>query len=108
MNNILRQAIDHVPALLFIWIAIFVTYWALGIINFPNSKRRDVLLAKWSSFDIASLGGFSWTSLAVISLTSLFLELLLIRWISSEIRVSPTSSRLCWWPVSSASGSGAI
>ena len=45
------------------------------------------MLEKWTSIDIESLGGFSWMSLAVISLTSLFLELLLIRWIASEIRI---------------------
>ncbi|NOT47443.1 MAG: hypothetical protein HOP17_06800 [Acidobacteria bacterium] len=87
MNNILQQAIDHVPALLFIWFAIFATYWLLGIINFPKSERWHSLLDKWSSVDIDRLGGFSWKSLALISLTSLFLELLLIRWIASEIRI---------------------
>jgi SAM-dependent methyltransferase len=87
MNDILQQAIDHIPALLFIWIAILATYWLSGIINFPGSKRRDAFLDKFASVDIQSLGGFSWKSLAVISLTSLFLELLLIRWIASEVRI---------------------
>ncbi|MGB7208303.1 MAG: hypothetical protein WBD27_06570 [Pyrinomonadaceae bacterium] len=87
MNNILQQAIDHVPALLFIWFAIFATYWALGIINFPKSKRWNSLVEKWGSVDIDRLGGFSWKSLALISLTTLFIELLLIRWIASEIRI---------------------
>ena len=87
MNTILEQAIDHLPALLFVWLAIFAIYWALGIFNFPRSKRRDAILEKWFSIDIESLGGFSWKSLALISLTSLFLELLLIRWVASEIRI---------------------
>src|SRR5216683_859616 len=38
-------------------------------------------------FPAASLGGFSYWQLALVSLLALFLELLLIRWISSEIRV---------------------
>jgi spermidine synthase len=33
------------------------------------------------------LGGFSWSQLALWSVLSLFLELLMIRWISSEIRI---------------------
>src|SRR5207245_4782775 len=33
------------------------------------------------------LGGFSWWQLAMWSLLAIFLELLMIRWISSEIRV---------------------
>lgn len=87
MNDILQQAIAHVPALLFIWFTILLAYWSLGIIGFPRSERRRDLIEKWTSFDISQLGGFSWHSLALISLTSLFLELLLIRWIASEIRI---------------------
>lgn len=33
------------------------------------------------------LGGFGWTRLALISLLSLFVEMLMIRWVSSEIRI---------------------
>ena len=43
-------------------------------------------LARWE-FTPDDLGGFSWRSLALWSLLSLFMELLMIRWISSEIRV---------------------
>ena len=28
MNSILQQAIEHIPALLFIWFAVFAAYWA--------------------------------------------------------------------------------
>jgi len=41
---------------------------------------------KWE-FSAEMLGGFSWKSLALWSLLSLFMELLMIRWISSEIRI---------------------
>src|SRR5207244_10222207 len=41
---------------------------------------------KWGFFP-SDLGGFSWMQLFFWSLLSLFLELLMIRWISSEIRI---------------------
>src|SRR5579862_3856895 len=41
---------------------------------------------KWE-FSAEMLGGFSWKSVALWSLLSLFMELLMIRWISSEIRI---------------------
>src|SRR5690349_1205719 len=45
---------------------------------------------RWSTqgdFSPEDLGGFSWLNLVLVSVLSLFLELLMIRWISSEIRV---------------------
>lgn len=42
--------------------------------------------AKWG-FSPRTLGGFSWRQLGLASLLALFLELLMIRWISSEIRI---------------------
>src|SRR5438067_9159668 len=47
-------------------------------------------LARWNEkweFSAQALGGFSWWQLALWSLLSLFFELLVIRWISSEIRI---------------------
>src|SRR5690348_10804394 len=38
-------------------------------------------------FDLWQLGGFSYRQLALVSVAALFLELLMIRWISSEIPV---------------------
>ena len=38
-------------------------------------------------FTAAEMGGFTWRGLAVSSVFGLYLELLLIRWISSEIRI---------------------
>jgi Spermine/spermidine synthase domain len=37
--------------------------------------------------DVAALGGFSYLQLVLISLVSLFVEMLMIRWVSSEIRI---------------------
>jgi spermidine synthase len=53
----------------------------------PDASGR---LPRWREtfeFSPATLGGFSWTGLALWSLLSLFLELLMIRWISSEIGI---------------------
>jgi spermidine synthase len=38
-------------------------------------------------FSLSGLGGFSWRSLALWSLLSLFMELLMIRWVASEIQI---------------------
>ena len=50
----------------------------------PNS--RNTWSAKWEVSPEA-LGGFSYTRLVLASVLGLFLELLMIRWISSEIRM---------------------
>jgi len=42
---------------------------------------------RWAEFSPQSLGGFSYGRLALVSLLGLFLEVLMIRWISSEIRI---------------------
>lgn len=84
--SILSQAIVHVPALLVLGLIVFAAYWLLGMAPWPKSRWR-VALQDRLSVDAQMLGGFGFTSLAVFSLASLFLELLLVRWIASEIRV---------------------
>jgi SAM-dependent methyltransferase len=86
-QEIVSQVIAIVPALLFTYLTIYSIYWLLGIIKWPNYSKREEWLAKFGSIDIKMLGGFRFSSLALISLISLFLELLLIRWITSEIRI---------------------
>jgi len=52
--------------------------------------RTERSTSQWKDtweFSPATLGGFSWKNLALWSLLSLFMELLMIRWISSEIRI---------------------
>ena len=52
--------------------------------------RPNTTVSNWQKrfeFSPADLGSFSWQSLALWSLLSLFMELLMIRWISSEIRI---------------------
>ena len=85
-SSILTQALEHIPALAFITILLYGGYWLLGMVRWPHSSWRDQLLER-TSLDVESLGGFRFSSLVAISLTSLFLELLLVRWIASEIRV---------------------
>lgn len=51
----------------------------------PTARRRSPL-ARWR-FTAQTLGGFSYTSLILVSVFGLFLELLIIRWVSSEIRI---------------------
>jgi hypothetical protein len=76
-----------VPALAVAWLAILSAYWLMGIIKWPRARFRDRFLEWCGDVDIEALGGAKLLSLAGISLISLFLELLLIRWITSEIRV---------------------
>ena len=52
--------------------------------------RPGATLSRWQTmweFSPDTLGGFTWRNLALWSLLSLFMELLMIRWISSEIRI---------------------
>ena len=58
--------------------------YLVGLIR-PQSNPKG-----WQSklaFSPTMLGGFSWRALALWSLLSLFMELLMIRWVSSEIRI---------------------
>jgi SAM-dependent methyltransferase len=84
--SIWQQAIVHIPALLGLGILIYAAYWIVGLARQPFSSWRDRLLER-SSIKPEALYGFRFSSLALISLASLFLELLLVRWIASEIRV---------------------
>src|SRR5579872_1567826 len=47
----------------------------------PSDKPRRL------EFDISEVGRFSYLQLALVSLLSLFIEMLMIRWVSSEIRI---------------------
>lgn len=86
-NEILTQAIAVIPAFVFTWGLIIACYWLLGIIKWPRLAWRSRFLEWWGIVDINSLGGYRTWALVLVSLISLYLELLLIRWISSEIRV---------------------
>jgi hypothetical protein len=77
-------------AIVFVLIGIAVNYEGLRVYrpiprNVPAAKVEG-WIARWQ-FSPQSIGGFSYWQLALISVAGLFLELLMIRWISSEIRV---------------------
>lgn len=86
-SQILSQAIEHLPALLLSWLTIYAAFWLLGVANFPRWARRDAVLDRSGCIDPSSLNAAGIGALALISVVSLFMELVLIRWIASEIRV---------------------
>jgi len=54
------------------------------------SNRWGELIRRWTArfdFSLDTLGGFSYAGLIFASILGLFLELLMIRWISSEVRI---------------------
>src|ERR1700693_2846483 len=62
-----------------------LVYWLFALYQDRPGRGTSWLRALETSPE--ELGGFSYRSLALISLLSLFLEMLMIRWISSEIRI---------------------
>jgi spermidine synthase len=60
--------------------------YVVGLFHAARAGTSTSWTSKWE-FSPGDLGGFSWLQLALWSLLSLFLELLMIRWISSEIRI---------------------
>ena len=86
MNSaaILSQALAHIPAILFLAVVIYASYWLVGMAGWPRWEWRKRFLEAAS---VEADRRFSMGALITISLASLFLELLLVRWIASEIRV---------------------
>ena len=62
-------------------LAVFVVYRLFHRLRAPSITpgRLEV--------DIQELGGFSYRQLILISVVSLFVEMMMIRWVSSEIRI---------------------
>jgi SAM-dependent methyltransferase len=87
MPGPVSEALQFAPPLIVTWVAIYAVFWLLGLAPWPATPWRDRFADRWGSLDPTTLGGFSWWHLAVISFISLFLELLLVRWVTSEIRV---------------------
>jgi spermidine synthase len=50
------------------------------------AKVGRATVSKWS-FDVKELGGFSYWLLIVFSVVGMFFEMMMIRWVSSEIRI---------------------
>src|SRR6202162_2149275 len=62
-----------------------LVYWLFALYQDRPARNANWLLTLQLSAD--DLGGFGYGRLALISLLSLFLEMQMIRWISSEIRI---------------------
>src|SRR5262245_48527313 len=85
--EIFRQASEHVPALFALWFVIYGSYWVLGFARWPGWRGREQMLDRWGQLDPAALRSTGTAALALISIVSLFMELALIRWVASEIRI---------------------
>lgn len=83
--------LTHSPALLILLfvvsaLLISLVYWLFSLYRTRAESRANWLRHLEINADELD-GGFSYRSLALISILSLFLEMMMIRWISSEIRV---------------------
>src|SRR5437667_1291094 len=81
-----------VIAALFCVVVVLILANAYVVSLFHTKRSGEMIgaLARWNEkweFSAQALGGFSWWQLGLWSLLSLFFELLMIRWISSEVRV---------------------
>jgi spermidine synthase len=68
------------------FVSLFVIAFYRDEVRNSRSAQQPRWTARWD-FTLHSLGGYSYLRLILVSALGLFLELLMIRWISSEIRV---------------------
>jgi SAM-dependent methyltransferase len=83
------EKIIHRPVLLLFLFAvstvlIWLVYWLFILYR---DERRGTRWLENLEIDPLTLGGFRYSTLVLISMLSLFLEMMMIRWVSSEIRV---------------------
>ncbi len=83
----LARALQFVPPILAVALLLYAAYWSLGFVPWPRVAARDRIRDWFGGINLSDGGRFSTLALVVVSLLSLYLELLLIRWISSEIRI---------------------
>ena len=82
MDNVTRLLIPLIGLSVFLSC---LTSWLFRLYSGKRAYRADWM--RNLEFTPQELGGFRYSSLIVISVLSLFLEMMMIRWISSEIRV---------------------
>jgi SAM-dependent methyltransferase len=81
METVGQSFISLTLLLLISTLAVFVVYRLFRRLkNSPATPGR-------LEIDIQQLGGFSYRQLILVSLLSLFVEMLMIRWVSSEVRI---------------------
>jgi hypothetical protein len=80
-----------IAALIVVLVGVIINLFALRLYKVQGGKDQSRAnlpgsLDKWN-FSPQLLGGFSYWHLFLISVLGLFLELLMIRWVSSELSV---------------------
>ena len=73
-----------------VFAGIFINAYLFRIYGAESDREGVRGWRSWArnmEFSPEALGGFSYRHLALVSILGLFLELMMIRWISSEIRV---------------------
>ncbi len=85
----MEEVIHNPTAVLLLFAVCTLLIWLVyRLFRLYDQKRpHGVGWLRSLELDPQTLGGFRYSSLALISLLSLFLEMMMIRWISSEIRV---------------------
>ena len=90
----MKEQIARLDMQVAFWLTLLVgTLACLYSLSFYQEAPRFRWLAaarKWAEkyeFSLDTLGGFSYARLALASVLGLFVELLMIRWISSEVRI---------------------
>ncbi|MEO8620100.1 MAG: hypothetical protein ABI625_03470 [bacterium] len=86
-SGAVATALHYIPAAALTALVIYGAFWCVGLIRFPNVVDRERLMGWFGIIDLETIGGYEPWAFALISVVSLYLELLLIRWVSSEIRI---------------------
>jgi spermidine synthase len=73
--------------LLFCWLLVGGAFWLLGLLPIPRPAALAASLDRWGGFELQPERSRAFRELLWISAVGLFLELLLVRWVSSEIRI---------------------
>jgi SAM-dependent methyltransferase len=90
MAFILAVCVVYGPLLGLLAVAILLNVYLFSFYRATSTGRALINPGQWTTaweFSPVTLGGFSYGQLALVSALGLFLELLMIRWISSEIRI---------------------
>jgi hypothetical protein len=90
------RAKEHISAILLLGVLIYLAYWVVGMAPWPK-RRWSKMAVEWASVEAEALRRFSFSALAIISLASLFLELMLVRGIPTVVwLLSVGLVVICW------------